>query len=45
MGEVRFNSLMKAAPADAEELFRRTEQDAKWRLEGYKRRAEMKYEK
>ena len=45
MGEVRFNSLMKAAPAEAEELFRRTEQDARWRLEGYKRRAEMKYEK
>ena len=45
MGEVRFNSLMKAAPAEAEELFAKTEQDAKWRLEGYKRRAEMKYEK
>ena len=45
MGEVRFNSLVKAAPAEAEELFRRTEQDARWRLEGYKRRAEMKYEK
>ena len=43
MGEVRFNSLVKAAPEDAEKLFAKTEADAKWRYEGYKRRAEMKY--
>jgi len=43
MGEVRYNSLVKAAPEEAEQLFAKTEQDAKWRLEGYKRRAEMKY--
>ena len=43
MGEVRFNSLMKAAPEDAEKLFAMTEANAKWRYEGYKRHAEMKY--
>ena len=43
MGEVRYNSLIKAAPEDAERLFEMTERDAKWRYEGYKRRAEMKY--
>ena len=43
MGEVRFNSLIKAAPEEAEKLFAKTEADAKWRYEGYKRRAEMKY--
>ena len=42
-GEVRFNSLVKAAPADAEKLFETTEANAKWRYEGYKRHAEMKY--
>ena len=43
MGEVRFNSLLKAAPEEAEQLFAKTQSDAKWRYEGYKRRAEMKY--
>lgn len=43
MGEVRFNSLMKAAPEDAEKLFEMTQENAKWRYEGYKRHAEMKY--
>lgn len=43
MGEVRFNSLLKAAPEDAERLFNMTEANAKWRLDGYKRRAEMMY--
>ena len=43
MGEVRFNSLVKAAAGDAEELFETTEANAKWRYEGYKRHAEMKY--
>ena len=43
MGEVRFNSLAKAAPEEAEALFAKTQQDAKWKLDGYKRRAEMKY--
>ena len=43
MGEVRFNSLVKAAPEDAEKLFEMTEANAIWRYEGYKRHAEMKY--
>lgn len=43
MGEVRFNSLVKAAPEDAEKLFQMTEENARWRYEGYKRHAEMKY--
>ena len=45
MGEVRFNSLVKAAPADAERLFEETENDAKWKLNGYKRLAAMEYGK
>ncbi|MDE7374582.1 MAG: 4Fe-4S dicluster domain-containing protein, partial [Odoribacter sp.] len=45
MGEVRFNSLVKAAPQDAERLFTETENDAKWRLNGYKRLAAMEYGK
>lgn len=45
MGEVRFNSLVKASPADAERLFQVTENDARWKYEGYKRRAEMDYTK
>lgn len=43
MGEVRFNSLLKASPVDADRLFSMTESDAKWRYEGYKRHAEMKF--
>lgn len=45
MGEVRFNSLIKAAPEESELLFVRTENDAKWRLDGYKRLAAMEYGK
>lgn len=45
MGEVRFNSLLKASPADAERLFQVTENDARWKYEGYKRRQEMTYGK
>ena len=43
MGEVRYNSLRKADPAEADQLFEITESDAKWRYMGYKRRADMKY--
>ena len=35
--EVRFSSLLKQFPAEATELFKVTEANAKWRLEGYKR--------
>jgi pyruvate-ferredoxin/flavodoxin oxidoreductase len=36
---VRFSSLLKQFPAEAAELFRVTEENAKWRLNGYKRLA------
>lgn len=38
-GEVRYASLMKAFPAEAEELFSKTEEFAKIRLESYRRLA------
>ena len=37
MGEVRYNSLMKTFPQQAEELFVATERNAKLRYEGYKK--------
>ncbi|WP_405383311.1 pyruvate:ferredoxin (flavodoxin) oxidoreductase [Phascolarctobacterium sp.] len=39
MGEVRFSSLQKLFPDTAEALFEKTEQDAKNRLDGYKKLA------
>ncbi len=39
MGEVRYSSLKKQFPEMAEALFKKTEQDAKERLENYKRLA------
>ncbi len=42
--EVRFSSLMKQYPEEAKELFRITEENAKWRLNGYKRMAAMNFE-
>ena len=39
MGEVRFSSLKKLFPETAEALFEKTEQDAKERLENYKKLA------
>ena len=41
MGEVRYNSLMKTFPSEAEELFVATEHNAKLRYEGYKKLSEM----
>ena len=38
-GEVRFSSLKRAFPEIAEELYAKTERDAKARLEGYKKLA------
>ncbi len=40
-GEVRYNSLMKTFPQEAEELFVATERNAKLRYEGYKKLSEM----
>lgn len=39
MGEVRYNSLKRSFPDTAEDLFKKTEQDAKERLEVYKKLA------
>ena len=41
MGEVRYNSLMKTFPEEAEQLFEATERNAKLRYEGYKKLSEM----
>ena len=41
MGEVRYNSLLKTFPQEAEELFVATERNAKLRYEGYKKLSEM----
>ncbi|MBR5908820.1 MAG: pyruvate-flavodoxin oxidoreductase, partial [Schwartzia sp.] len=38
-GEVRFSSLKRAFPEIADELYAKTERDAKARLEGYKKLA------
>ncbi len=42
LGEVRYSSLAQQYPALAEQLFAKTEQDAKLRLKNYKRLAEIK---
>ena len=42
-GENRFASLLKQFPQEAEELFLSTEENAKWRLNGYKRLASQVY--
>jgi pyruvate-ferredoxin/flavodoxin oxidoreductase len=38
-GEVRFSSVAKQYPAEAAELFRAAEENAKWRYNNYKRQA------
>jgi len=40
MDQVRYNSLAKEFPETAEELFQMAEQNAKDRLEGYKKLAQ-----
>jgi pyruvate-ferredoxin/flavodoxin oxidoreductase len=42
-GEVRYTSLMKQFPQEAEILFREAEKNAKWRYAGYKRMAEQQF--
>ena len=42
MSEVRYSSLLKTFPQEAEELFAATQRNAQWRYEGYKALAEMK---
>lgn len=43
--EVRYTSLVKAFPNEAKELFAKSEENAKWRYETYKRFASMMFEK
>ena len=43
LGEVRFASLLKSFPGEAEELFSAAEKTAKWRYNNYKRLANMEY--
>ena len=43
MKEVRYTSLQKSFPAEAEELFQAAEENAKWRYNGYVRRSKMEY--
>ncbi len=45
MNEVRYTSLLKSFPAEAEELFAAAEENAKWRYNSYKRYASMEYDK
>ena len=42
-GEVRYASVMKQYPNEAEELFKAAEDNAKWRYNSYKRMANMEY--
>jgi pyruvate-ferredoxin/flavodoxin oxidoreductase len=43
--EVRYSSLKKTFPAEASELFKLAQENAKWRYDGYKRVAAMDYTK
>ncbi|HEX2921618.1 MAG TPA: pyruvate:ferredoxin (flavodoxin) oxidoreductase [Bacteroidales bacterium] len=43
--EVRYTSLIKAFPKEAEVLFKAAEENAKWRYNSYKRLAGMEYTK
>lgn len=45
LSEVRYSSLKKAFPAEADELFKAAEENAKWRYKGYQRVAAMDYTK
>ena len=42
-GEVRYTSLMKQFPTEAQELFTAAQTNAKWRYDGYKRMAERQF--
>ncbi len=43
MKEVRYTSLQKSFPAEAEELFAAAEENAKWRYNSYQRQAKLEY--
>ena len=42
-GEVRYASMLKQFPAEAEELFAAAEENAKWRYKSYQRMSKMEY--
>ena len=42
-GEVRYASVMKAYPKEAEELFKASEENARWRYNNYKRLAQQQW--
>lgn len=42
-GEVRYTSLMRSFPDQADELFKAAEENAKWRYKTYQRFASMEY--
>jgi len=42
-GEIRYTSLMKQFPAEADELFKVAEENAKWRYNGYVRQSKMEF--
>ncbi|HDJ34615.1 MAG TPA: pyruvate:ferredoxin (flavodoxin) oxidoreductase [Bacteroidetes bacterium] len=44
-GEVRYSSLKKTFPKEAEKLFKEAEENARWRTETYKRLASLDYSK
>ncbi len=44
-GEVRYTSLLKSFPDEAEKLFAIAKEDAQWRYNSYKRMAEMDFSK
>jgi len=43
MKEVRYTSLQKAFPTEADELFAAAEENAKWRYNGYVRQSKLEY--
>ena len=43
MKEVRYSSLQKSFPTEAEELYKAAEENAKWRYAGYQRLSKMEY--
>jgi pyruvate-ferredoxin/flavodoxin oxidoreductase len=45
MSEVRYSSLKKAFPAEAGELFKAAEENAKWRYNSYVRMTQMNFAK
>ncbi len=45
MSEVRYSSLKKAFPADADTLFKAAEENAKWRYKSYLRMSQMDFSK